>query len=96
MEHGGWLGIDGKNRMNYSGFPLVPLVVTDHARGHYLVCLCLLSDESKWRVARAVRLFTLWLQVRFPLATSILPTAELPEDVPEDVAGWEVSCLFVA
>ena len=84
LKHGGWLGIDGKHRTNYCGFPLVPLVVTDSARRHFVVAICLMSDEFKWRVARAVRQFTLWLQTRFPLRVEDLPTVDLGDDEPED------------
>jgi len=87
LKHGGWLGIDGKHRTNYCGFPLVPLVVTDSARRHFVVAICLMSDEFKWRVARAVRQFTLWLQTRFPLRVEDLPTVDLGDDEPEDDDG---------
>ena len=87
LSHGGWLGLDGKNRTNYCGFPLVPLVVADKARHHFIVAIALLSDESKWRVARAVRLFTLWLQTRFAVLVVNHPTIQLggpPEDDDDD------------
>ena len=87
---GGWLGVDGKHKTNYSGFALVPLVSKDCDDRYFVVALVLVSSEHGARIAAAIRLVLAWCIKRFPGATDglericHLPATGNGEDIGAD------------
>lgn len=67
--HGGFLGIDGKHRTNFSQLPLMNMVTKDCDNNYFVVALVLMGCEKAFNTARAVRLVLQWLTVRFPEET---------------------------
>ena len=86
---GGWLGVDGKHRTNYAGFPIVPLVSKDCNDNYFVVALVLVSSEHGDRIAAAIRLFLAWILHRFPGECDGLPVIEPMVDRDVDMAGEE-------
>ena len=84
---GGWIGVDGKHRTNYCGFPMLPIVSKDCANKYFVVAMAMLSDEKGFRVAACVRLLLTWLAHRFPLESEHLQRIDVPDSVDGDMSG---------